>query len=78
MYLNLPIVEVTDLRPLNNGGGGSGSFEGSLMIIPDALEIALAQRGLYLERLGPPEGCAWPKTHLYRIRLHLLPNSHYS
>ena len=69
MYLDLPIVQVADFGPLDDRSGGIGPLKTSLVIIPNAFEVALSQ-DVYrfdMKVLANSKSCARSKSHLYQL-----------
>ena len=69
MYLDLPIVQVADFGPLDDRSGGVGPLKTSLVIIPNAFEVALSQ-DVYrfdMKVLANTKSCARSESHLYLL-----------
>ena len=71
MYLDLPIMEVADFGPLHDRSCGSGGcpLEISLVIVPNAFEVALSKivYSFDLKVLASPKSSTWSVSHLYQL-----------
>ena len=74
MYLDFPIVHVADFGPLDDRSGGVSPLKTSLVIIPNAFEVALSQivYRFDMKVLANTKSCARSESHLYQLSETLI------